>query len=150
MVLKLHCGKQWLCCGVKDTVLEHATEEIIRKLHQRKCFIYFVCTIKALTILPCPCLPLLYTPDQILTVHVGLAAQYVSHYHESDILCSSREGGKTPGDLVFRVPCQCDASGSRSNHTSSSSHTRQHLTASSILTSCHRAENSYEGLALQP
>lgn len=66
MVLKLHRGKQWLCCGVKDTVLEHATEEIIMKLHFTECFFFFIRIMKALMILLCPCLPLLYAADQIV------------------------------------------------------------------------------------
>lgn len=57
MVLKLHWGKQRLCCGVKGTVLEHAREGIIMKLHYTECFIYFIRIIKALMILLCPPIP---------------------------------------------------------------------------------------------
>lgn len=39
-----------------------------------------------------------------LTIRVGLAAEYVSHYHESDLPGPSRGGGDAPEDLVFRVP----------------------------------------------
>lgn len=66
MVLNLHRSKQWMYCHVKDTILEHAREDIIMKLHYTECLIYFIHIIKALMIWLCPPLPPLYTLDQVV------------------------------------------------------------------------------------
>lgn len=77
-----------------------------------------------------------------LTVCAGLAAECVSHCHESDLLGPSREGGKTPEDLVFGVPAGVTHQAAGATRTGSSNCPRQLVTASSILVSYHRAENS--------
>lgn len=135
MVLNLHRSKQWMYCHVKDTILEHARGHYYEVTLYRMSHLFHSHYKSPNDLAVSAPSQTVHSGPSSLTVCVGLTAEYVSHYHESDLLGPPREGKKTLEDLVCRVPASVTPQQLELPH-------QQHNTAGSVLLSCHTAESS--------